>query len=271
MEIILIDDASTDGTKEYALQLAKDYSFIKVHINSQNLGVNFTRNRGIELVTKKYILFLDSDDEMYEGSIAKVVDALIAYPTVKHFLFIVSDRAEEYAHEKQNRDITYEDWITTRVYGDFTHVVMTALMKQNMFFEQHRAFEYLNWLRVKRATTPQLMIPIVTTKRERGREDSLTVMGKFKRVSAIQANFEAEKFYYAYYNEDLKLYYPKALNVKLLRAIVLGVACNQKSDSRNLIQYGNKGYVKWLGKLITLLPSSLVQYAVISYSKSKAS
>lgn len=271
MEIILIDDASTDGTKEYALQLANDYSYIKVHINSQNRGVNFTRNRGIELVTKKYILFLDSDDEMYEGSIAKVVNAIIAYPNVKHFLFLVSDRAEEYADEKEPRNITYEDWITTSVYGDFTHVVMTKLMKENMFFEQHRAFEYLNWLRVKRATTPQLLIPIVTTWRERGREDSLTVMGKFKQVSAIKANFEAEKFYYAYYHEDLKLYYPKALNVKLLRAIVLGVAAGQKSDSHNLIQYGNKGYVKWLGRLITMLPTSVVQYAIITYSKSKAS
>ncbi len=269
MEVIVIDDGSTDGTKEYLLDLAKKHSFVKVHINAENKGVNYTRNRGIELVNKKFILFLDSDDTLYEGSLQKVVDTLKANPEAKHFLFVVSDREEEFTDQKGLREITYQDWITTRVYGDFTHVVRTDLMKKNMFFEQHRAFEYLNWLRVKRATTPQLLVPVVTTWRERGREDSLTTAGKFTSISAIKANFEAEKFYYGYYHEDLKKYYPKALNVKLLRTIILGVASGQKKDSRSLIKYGNKAYVKILGTFVTLLPSPLIKKAVMSYSASK--
>ena len=270
MEVIIIDDGSQDGTKEYLQQLAKENSTVKIHINAQNQGVNYTRNRGIEIASKKYILFLDSDDELYEGSLAKVTAVLRSLPDTKHFLFIVSDRAEEFANQQGNRPLTYKDWITTTIYGDFTHVVLTEIMKKFLFFEQYRAFEHLNWLRIKKITAPQLIIPVVTTKRERDREDSLGNSFRYHSAAAIRANFEAEKFYYSYYHDDLKIHYPRALNVNLLRTVVLGVASGQKSDSRNLLQYAGKGYVKLIGRLITLLPSSFVRSAVIRRSASKA-
>lgn len=269
MEIVVVDDASTDGTKEYLLELAKTHPFIKLHFNEENRGTNYSRNQGIKLVTKKHILFLDSDDMLYEGSLKKIMEIFHNYPDVKHYLFIVSDRAEEFAEEKEIRCTTYRDWITTKVYGDFTHVVRTDVMKQNMFFEQYRTFEYLSWLRIKRATTPQLLVPYVTTWRERNREDSVTAASKLGTLKAIKASFDAEKFYYGYYHDDLKVYYPKALNVRLLRAIILGVASNEKKDSRGLIKYANRMYVKVLGLLITLLPVSQVQRMVMSYSSSK--
>ena len=270
MEIIVIDDCSQDMTWNYLLQLAKEYDFIKVSVNPQNRGVNYTRNRGIEIASQKYILFLDSDDELYEGSIAEVVKALVANPAVKHFLFLVSDRAQEFAHVKQNKEITYEDWVSARVSGDFTHVVLSTVMKKYLFFEQFKMFEYLNWFRIKKETSPQILIPLITTKRERDRADSVTVGSTLRSLPAIKAKFEAEKFYYALYHEDLKLHYPRALNINLLMVIVLSVASNQKSDSKCMIGYANKNYIKLLGKLITFLPSSVVRYAVIKYSTSKA-
>ena len=269
IELIVVDDASTDGTREYLVGLAEKYPFVKLHFNAENKGTNYSRNQGIKLVSKKHVLFLDSDDMLYEGSIEKIMKTFQSYPDIKHYLFIVSDRAEEFAGEKTVRCITYRDWISTKVYGDFTHVVRTDLMKQNMFFEQYRTFEYLSWLRVKRATTPQLLVPIVTTWRERGREDSVTATSKLGSLKAIKANFDAEKFYYGYYHDDLKVYYPKALNVNLLRTIILGVASDEKKDSRGLIKYSNRAYVKVLGGLITLLPVSLVRKLVMSYSASK--
>ena len=60
MEVLLIDDASTDGTAD---AVAK-YPFVKLLRNETNRGVSYTRNRGIEEAKGKYIHFLDVDDEV---------------------------------------------------------------------------------------------------------------------------------------------------------------------------------------------------------------
>ncbi len=95
LEVIVIDDFSADATGEYLVDLAGRYPFIKALFNSENKGVNYTRNRGIEIATKKFILFLDSDDELTEGSLAVILNALHKNAATKHLLFVVSDRHQQ--------------------------------------------------------------------------------------------------------------------------------------------------------------------------------
>lgn len=59
-ELLLIDDASSDGSFEY-MKSFKD-SRVKVFQNQTNQERCRTRNRGIELASGQYIAFLDSDD-----------------------------------------------------------------------------------------------------------------------------------------------------------------------------------------------------------------
>lgn len=58
-EIVVIDDASTDGSYEY---LKDTYKNIKIIRNSDNCGIGYTRNRLINNANGKYILFVDPDD-----------------------------------------------------------------------------------------------------------------------------------------------------------------------------------------------------------------
>lgn len=63
IEIIIIDEASTDGTREYLSTLQQTDPLIKVIFNSKSLGAAQSRNLGIELAKGDFIAFIDDDDE----------------------------------------------------------------------------------------------------------------------------------------------------------------------------------------------------------------
>lgn len=69
IEILIIDDGSTDNTGVLCDKLSRDYSSIKV-IHQDNAGLSVARNVGIENSKGEWIAFLDSDDwvepDMYE-------------------------------------------------------------------------------------------------------------------------------------------------------------------------------------------------------------
>ena len=61
-ELIIVDDASTDNTKEIVDEYIKKGQRISYYRNDKNLGIAKTRNRGLELAKGEYIAPLDSDD-----------------------------------------------------------------------------------------------------------------------------------------------------------------------------------------------------------------
>lgn len=61
MEIILVDDGSTDASGEYCDRLAKMDSRIIV-IHQENKGLGPARNAGLDRMTGEYVAFVDSDD-----------------------------------------------------------------------------------------------------------------------------------------------------------------------------------------------------------------
>ena len=62
LEIIIINDCSTDNTEQVILQYASKHSEIRYYKNEHNLGASGSRNRAVKLALGTYIAFLDSDD-----------------------------------------------------------------------------------------------------------------------------------------------------------------------------------------------------------------
>lgn len=61
IEIILIDDGSTDNSGDIADRLAQDDSRVRI-IHKKNGGLSDARNAGMKIATGEYITFIDSDD-----------------------------------------------------------------------------------------------------------------------------------------------------------------------------------------------------------------
>lgn len=62
IEIVLVDDCSTDNSKTIIDELMRDHSEIIYYCQPKNMGAGAARSKALELATGQYVAFLDSDD-----------------------------------------------------------------------------------------------------------------------------------------------------------------------------------------------------------------
>ena len=78
IELILVDDGSTDGSQSICDEYAKTDSRV-VSLHKSNGGQASARNMGLDVAKGDYISFVDSDDWIHENMIEKLID--VAYST----------------------------------------------------------------------------------------------------------------------------------------------------------------------------------------------
>lgn len=76
-QVIVVDDGSTDGTRE---ALAARYGDRIEYVWQPNAGVSAARNRGLSLARGRYLALLDSDDEWLPAKTQRQVEWLEARP-----------------------------------------------------------------------------------------------------------------------------------------------------------------------------------------------
>jgi glycosyltransferase involved in cell wall biosynthesis len=188
MEVIVIDDGSTDGTPEAIGAYANTVKLVR----QSNRGPAAARNRGIEVARGQYIAFLDGDDCWLPGKISAQVQAGEAHPEMG----IIAGQFARWYPDVRGLYPSWENllsegpeiigggltgWLYPELLLDVViHTITTLIRREvletvNGFDESLRTGEdYDLWLRCAREY-PMLQLPLPTAL-YRIRPDSTTVV-----------------------------------------------------------------------------------------------
>lgn len=115
MEIILINDGSTDNTQTICEEFVQKYNNIKL-INQENKGVSHSRNIGIQNASGKYVMFIDADDYLVGHSLNNIKELLTGDVDVLRYSYILNDKkmifTEKFFDLSRNRQKFFNEFFS---------------------------------------------------------------------------------------------------------------------------------------------------------------
>lgn len=106
VEILIVDDASTDDTVQIVEGLAAQHPEIRVLVNNVNSGVAVSRNRIVAEAQGVFIAFFDDDDVSAPDRLERQLARLVAYETgIAHGTPVVCHAAREQIYPDGSRRI----------------------------------------------------------------------------------------------------------------------------------------------------------------------
>lgn len=82
VQVILVDDGSTDSTKDIALEYQSKYPDNILVLSKENGGASSARNLGLKYVEGEYVYFFDSDDKLSENALTAVYNIFEKYEDI---------------------------------------------------------------------------------------------------------------------------------------------------------------------------------------------
>lgn len=135
LEIILINDGSTDNSKEI-IDSYKDKRIVAIH--KKNTGISDTRNIGIDKSTGDYIMFVDSDDYLELNCIERLIETAEKENSeivmFNYYLETPSKRIEIKLPKIEARNLKEDKDLLTKIHlGPCTKIFKAELIKDNLF------------------------------------------------------------------------------------------------------------------------------------------
>lgn len=149
LEILLIDDCSTDNSSVIAKKYVTRDKRVKYLINDVNQGVAKTRNRGIHEANGEYIALLDSDDIWVENKIELQIRLLeetnsqIAYCS---YDFIDENSKNILSPYLVPQTTDFENMLFENVIGCSTVFALRELLEKHMFKSNVYHEDYVLWM-----------------------------------------------------------------------------------------------------------------------------
>ena len=144
-EIIVVDDGSSDGTRELLEPLAKQGKLR--YVRQGKTGVSAARNRGVLEAKGQLIAFLDSDDLFVPTKLEQQI-ALFEHDPNLGFVHCGFSKFDEQGRDLGYRDISaYEGWIYPWMLNEWaTLMAMPCMLVRKAVFEEVGGFdEAMTW------------------------------------------------------------------------------------------------------------------------------
>lgn len=150
-ELIIVDDDSTDNTRNIIEQYIEDVR-IRYYRQDKNSGVAAARNKGISLAGGRYIAFLDSDDlwlpEKLQRQISFMEEHSYGFTYTEYRQF--TDNPQEAGKIVKVQDcVDYRELLKGNDIGCLT-VVLDRMFFSDINMPQERHEDYITWLNLLR-------------------------------------------------------------------------------------------------------------------------
>jgi len=153
IEVIVVDDASTDDTPERMKVFTAIENFYYFRL-SKNRGQNFARNFGIEKAGGEIVTIVDSDDEDYGTDLKPLTDFLQSHPHIGGvFTTVISKSNGRPICDLTSAGIEFgfSGFIDGTYRGEYQAFLRKAFLKGRVFEENlgiRRSCTLLTWLRL---------------------------------------------------------------------------------------------------------------------------
>lgn len=145
LEVIVVNDGSSDGTRAI-LESYENRGQI-ILLNQENRGQSNARNNGLRIAKGKYVMFVDSDDYLWNDSLSRLIDFLAANEDVDIVEYGFYERwgnSEDIADKLEVPDVTSGDgqsvfaaWTSERF---FRALVWSRIVSRGLLMDNHIFF-----------------------------------------------------------------------------------------------------------------------------------
>lgn len=192
-EIIVIDDCSSDNTHSH---IASTYPLL---INSNNLryfrlkknrGVTGAKNFGFVKAQYEWVVFLDSDDELYAPHASMFVSSLAKYSHSPLLFFRCIDQHGMFVGKKfcNDRKLDLPEYLVHSSWGEGLVVVNKKMLAKPPFYTALRGYEGLGCLDIIHRFGPSVLVNVVARTYHRDGADRLSTFKHFVQRGDLLAN-----------------------------------------------------------------------------------
>lgn len=183
-ELIIIDDNSSDNTGEF---LFNNYlkeiesELIKYYYLKKNLGVTGAKNHGFSKANYQWVVFLDSDDEMYLPSSEAFYQRLLKYNKFPILFFRCIDQNNDFVGEKFDNDkiLDFKEYLHYSSYGEALTLINKKIVFKRPYYTKLRGYEGLGCLNIIYKFNKAILVNVVARVYYRDNHDRLSSFRNF--------------------------------------------------------------------------------------------
>lgn len=194
-ELLIIDDNSTDNTREVINSAKKKDSRIKLILINDNKGAAYARNLGLKYAKGNLIAFLDSDDFWLPNKLDKQVKFMLQNNLPISFTRYeakTEDLSASCYFSQFSEEVSYSQYLKNTIIGMSTSMINKELVGEFEFVNLRTRQDTYLWISLLRKGFNAYGIDDVLTI-YRVREDSIS-SNKFKAAKRVwQIYFNLEK------------------------------------------------------------------------------